>query len=110
MGRRKKETVELRFYEIPQGEPVLALLGEEWNRVYGHDSPYMHFHNLMEIGVCRNGEGVVVLDEKDYFYQNGTITIIPQNISHNAKSKVKNYHTLVKAKKKLEKLEKKNGE
>ena len=42
---RKKETVELRFYEIPQGEPVLALLGEEWNRVYGHDSPYMHFHN-----------------------------------------------------------------
>ena len=33
MGRRKKETVELRFYEIPQGEPVLALLGEEWNRV-----------------------------------------------------------------------------
>ena len=36
----------------------------------------------MEIGVCRNGEGVVVLDEKDYFYQNGTITIIPQNISH----------------------------
>ena len=67
MGRRKKETVELRFYEIPQGEPVLALLGEEWNRVYGHDSPYMHFHNLMEIGVCRNGEGVVVLDEKDYF-------------------------------------------
>lgn len=82
MGRRKKETVELRFYEIPQGEPVLALLGEEWNRVYGHDSPYMHFHNLMEIGVCRNGEGVVVLDEKDYFYQNGTIIIIPQNISH----------------------------
>ena len=45
MGRRKKETVELRFYEIPQGEPVLALLGEEWNRVYGHDSSYMHFHN-----------------------------------------------------------------
>ena len=34
MGRKQKETVELRFYEIPQGEPVLALLGEEWNRVY----------------------------------------------------------------------------
>ena len=24
----EKKTVELRFYEIPQGEPVLALLGE----------------------------------------------------------------------------------
>ena len=34
MGRKQKETVELRLYEIPQGEPVLALLGEEWNRVY----------------------------------------------------------------------------
>ena len=52
MGRKQKETVELRLYEIPQGEPVLALLGEEWNRVYGHDNFYLHFHNLMEIGIC----------------------------------------------------------
>ena len=31
-------------------------------------------------------------------------------LNSNAKSKVKNYQTLVEAKKKLEKLEKKNGE
>ncbi len=27
MGKKKKETMELRFYEVPQNEYVLALLG-----------------------------------------------------------------------------------
>ena len=26
MGKKKKDTMELRFYEVPQGEYVLALL------------------------------------------------------------------------------------
>ena len=57
MGKKKKDTIELRFYEIPQNEYVLALLGENWIRDYGHDEVHLHFHNLMEIGVCRNGTG-----------------------------------------------------
>lgn len=82
MGRKAKETVELRFYEIPQGEPLLALLGEEWNRVYGHDNFYLHFHNLMEIGICRRGEGEVQINEKTYPYRTNSITLIPPNIPH----------------------------
>ena len=27
MGKKKKDTMELRFYEVPQNEYVLALLG-----------------------------------------------------------------------------------
>ena len=57
MGRKQKETVELRLYEIPQGEPVLALLGEEWNRVYGHDNFYLHFHNLRRLEFAEKGKG-----------------------------------------------------
>ena len=49
MGKKKKDTIELRFYEIPQNEYVLALLGENWIRDYGHDEVHLHFHNLMEI-------------------------------------------------------------
>lgn len=82
MGRKAKETVELRFYEIPQGEPLLALLGEEWNRVYGHDNFYLHFHNLMEIGICRRGEGELLINEKTYPYRTNSITLIPPNIPH----------------------------
>ena len=54
MGKKKKDTIELRFYEVPQNEYVLALLGEDWIRDYGHDEVNLHFHNLMEIGFCRN--------------------------------------------------------
>ena len=74
--------MELRFYEIPQGEPVLALLGEEWNRVYGHDNFYLHFHNLMEIGICRKGEGELIINEHTYTYRTNSVTLIPPNIPH----------------------------
>ena len=80
MGRKQKETVELRFYEIPQGEPVLALLGEEWNRVYGHDNFYLHFHNLMEIGICRKGEGELIINEHTYTYTVHSFNRIPQTL------------------------------
>ena len=41
MGKKKKDTIELRFYEIPQNEYVLALLGENWIRDYGHDEVHL---------------------------------------------------------------------
>lgn len=82
MGKRKKDTIELRFYEIPQNEYVLALLGENWIRNYGHDEVNLHFHNLMEIGVCRSGTGELVLDEEKLPYQSAMLSIIPNNYPH----------------------------
>lgn len=82
MGKRKKDTIELRFYEIPQNEYVLALLGENWIRNYGHDEVYLHFHNLMEIGVCKSGTGELVLDEEKLPYQPAMLSIIPNNYPH----------------------------
>ena len=43
MGKKKKDTMELRFYEVPQNEYVLALLGDSWIRDYGHGG-YLHDH------------------------------------------------------------------
>jgi hypothetical protein len=56
MANDKKKTVEFRYYDLPQKEYVLALLGEKWVRKYGDGITYLHFHNLMEIGVCRTGK------------------------------------------------------
>ena len=55
--KKKKEELEFRFYEIPQNQPVLALLGEKWVQHYGSGVDRLHFHNYMEIGYCYGGEG-----------------------------------------------------
>ena len=79
---KKKETMEFRFYEVPQKEPLLALLGESWNRVYGHDETRQHFHNLMEIGYCHNGAGTLVLNEERCNYCSSMFSVIPANYPH----------------------------
>lgn len=82
MGKKKKDTMELRFYEVPQNEYVLALLGDNWIRDYGHDESNLHFHNLMEIGYCKCGEGELVLNDETRRYEPAMVSIIPQNFPH----------------------------
>lgn len=86
MGRKKREKLEFRFYETPQDEWVLALFGEEWRRVYGEGINTLHFHNLMEIGICREGEGTMVLDDREVDYHPGVISVIPHNYPHTTTS------------------------
>lgn len=82
MTARKKTEIEFRYYEIPEGKQVLALLGESWRRSYGDDVDGLHFHNLLEIGFCLEGIGTMVLDERSVPYAPGTLTVIPQNFPH----------------------------
>jgi AraC-like DNA-binding protein len=83
---KKKQEMELRFYEMPQGERVLALIGPTWIREYGNDMSVLHFHNLMEIGYCIDGEGKVEYDEDSLPYGPGVLTVIPKNYPHTTKS------------------------
>lgn len=87
MGRKKRERLELRFYETPRDEGVLALYGEEWRRAYGAGISTLHFHNLMEIGICREGEGTLILEEREIPFYPGKVTIIPHNYPHTTNSK-----------------------
>ena len=84
MAAKKKE-IEFRYYEIPQNEPCIALLGEAWVRPYGMDS--LHFHNYMEIGFCYDGIGELVLDEQTIPYKQGMFTVIPKNFPHKPPAK-----------------------
>ena len=68
MAAKKKQEIEFRYYEIPQNEPCIALLGEAWVRPYGEDMDCLHFHNYMEIGYCYDGSGEVVLDDETVSY------------------------------------------
>ncbi len=82
MGRKKRDQLEFRFYEVPAGESVLALFGEQWTGTYGHTDICMHFHNLFEIGYCLRGHGLLVLGGKEHVYEDGMLSAIPANVPH----------------------------
>ena len=56
-----KKQVEFRYYDIPQGDIVLPLTGEGWNKEYGEGRDKLHFHNYFEVGHCYAGEGEMIL-------------------------------------------------
>ena len=86
MSKKKKETMELRYYDIPQKEYVLALLGENWIREYGNGIKNLHFHNMVEIGYCRNGKGTMQFDDEVKPYAPAMLSIIPKNFPHTTNS------------------------
>ena len=86
MAARKKDKVELRYYDIPQTEGVLALTGDEWIREYGEGIDNLHFHNLLEIGICRFGTGDLVLDQRAERFGPDMISVIPRNFPHTTNS------------------------
>lgn len=86
MGKGKKSKIEFRYYKLPMGVPVLALLGNEWIQTYGDGIDYLHFHNCMEIGYCYYGQGTLSIREKDYHFSGEQFSVIPQNCPHTTTS------------------------
>lgn len=78
--------MEFRYYQMPAGSPILALLGEKWTQVYGRDIDYLHFHNFLEIGYCYDGEGSMVLGEEECRFTGGYFTVIPPSYPHTTTS------------------------
>lgn len=45
---KQKETIEFRYYNIPDGSYVLPKIGEGWEQEYGLGmNGMLHFHNLL---------------------------------------------------------------
>lgn len=86
MSKKKKETAEFRFYDLPQNEAVLALTGKKWIQIYGAGINNLHFHNLYEIGICYYGTGDLILDEEVQRFDGGMVSFIPSNFLHVTKS------------------------
>lgn len=83
---KQREKVEYRYYEIPEGEVVLALLGEDWIREYGKQIKFLHFHNLLEIGYCHWGNGEVVLGQEHISFSGGSFMVVPPRLPHTTNS------------------------
>lgn len=82
MERKRKSKIEFRYYKMPLGSPVLALLGKKWIQTYGVGVDCLHFHNYMEIGYCYEGQGILTIGGKDYRFSGNHFSVIPQNCPH----------------------------
>lgn len=85
--------LELRYYDIPEKEPLLALTGPQWANEY--DLPfegYLHFHNYMEVGICYYGSGYLQLGNRRVPYDcpdDGAIhaiSVTPSPVPHHTLS------------------------
>ena len=86
--KRKKPKIEFRYYQMSEGSPILALLGQKWVQTYGSGVNYLHFHNYLEIGYCYGGQGHMILGEDKVFFNGGEFTVIPPNYAHTTNSDV----------------------
>lgn len=87
MPNRRREA-KFKYCQIPDGEDLLAVLGSAGIKTYGLDEVRRtvlpnHFHNLLEIGICRRGRGTVVFNNDRRFYTENSVIIIPANFPHN---------------------------
>lgn len=86
---KKKEDVEFRYYSVDETFPVLPLIGSRWESTYGAIGgavKRLHFHNLMEIGYCHKGKGMLTVENKQIEYDAGTFTVIPRDVLHDTLS------------------------
>lgn len=75
-------SAKFRYLKIPYGENLLALLGSQGMIENDQTMEMDHFHNLMEIAICRTGSGFVCIDDKRVTYQKDDVLVIPKNFSH----------------------------
>lgn len=86
MSKRRKAKMEYRYYQVPDGSPLLALLGQKWIQSYGEGIDYLHFHNYLEIGYCYEGQGELVIVEKSHRFSGREFSVIPKHCPHTTNS------------------------
>lgn len=80
--KKTKEKLEFRYYDIPREDFLITRQGDGWKRIYGSDEEVLHFHDLMEIGICHAGKGELRLEHTVIPYREGMISVIPPNYPH----------------------------
>ena len=81
MARPRIIFSEYRNYELPADFPILALHGDNW-LISPVQSPRLHFHNCVEIGLCRRGSGEMIIGEDHLSFSEGTVTFVAPHVHH----------------------------
>ncbi len=81
MARSRMVLSEYRSYELSPDFPLLALEGEEW-RISPVRTANLHFHNCVEIGFCRSGQGKMALNQREADFLAGDVTLLGSQVHH----------------------------
>ena len=86
MDNTQKPKVEFRYYDTLPQLPIYFLTGNNWLNCVGTRTACLHFHNLMEIGYCYNGNGNLLLGDQALKIESHMISVIPPNYPHSTDS------------------------
>ncbi|MBQ8159293.1 MAG: helix-turn-helix domain-containing protein [Clostridia bacterium] len=81
MSRQKQRAVECRSYDLSPTLPILVLSGEKWY-ISPVRNQVLHFHNCLEIGLCRTHSGMMEFGEETHAFHAGDLTCIGKNVPH----------------------------
>ena len=81
MGRKSRTVIEYRSYALPVSFPLMILTGDSWH-ISDIPSKRLHFHNCLEIGMCHDGSGEMLLYDAPVSFHAGDITCISRNVPH----------------------------
>ena len=81
MAKPKNTVTEFRSYLLPVDFPVVILTGDVW-RISDRPAKNLHFHNCLEIGICHEGSGYLMLGSEKLFFSGGDMTIIAGSYPH----------------------------
>lgn len=81
-SKGKKNKVKFGFYELPEGEAALVFRGKESNILHECEEQQYYAYNLMQVGVCRRGNGKIHMKKGSLIYHESDIVIIPENLAH----------------------------
>ena len=75
-------SAKFQYLKIPYGDNILTMLGSEGMIDCEQSTEMNHFHNLMEISICRMGSGIVYIDNEKFEYKKDDVLVVPKNFSH----------------------------
>ena len=81
MAKFLKRPIEYRVYDLPEDYPALIFTGDTWG-ISDVPSTRLHFHNCLEIGICRSESGMMEFETNPLPFFEGDVTIVSRNILH----------------------------
>ncbi|MDD4849153.1 MAG: AraC family transcriptional regulator [Gemmiger sp.] len=78
---QKEIGVEYKHYYMPYKLPLVAEIGNTYTEKTTTGSAYI-FHNYLELGYCHEGSGVLVVDDTEYPFRCGDISIVSPFVMH----------------------------
>ena len=82
MAKQKNIITEFRNYPLRVEFPILLLTGNQW-WISDVPSANLHFHNCLEIGLCHEGEGTLIIQKESRHFSAGYYHNCTKHSSHN---------------------------